>query len=308
MALERLNKILARAGVSSRRGADELIQAGAVEVNGKVVSEPGSKADPREDRIRVRGKPLPRTPRAYLLFHKPAKVITALKDPQGRQTVVDFLPPAVPRVYPVGRLDWDCQGALLLTNDGDLAHRLMHPGREIPKVYRAKIRGVPAPEALVQLAEGIELDDGMTAPANVTLLSTRAGRSWIRLVIHEGRNRQVKRMFAALDLPLLKLRRDAFAGLTVDGLPVGQVRPLRPEEIARLREIAGLPQRRPQAAKQPWRPPKGTSDEPYGPFGGRPVKPKPPSVPGPPEQPAPPGRRQPRGRRRVVRPPKRRGR
>lgn len=302
MAVERLNKLLARAGVSSRRGADEMIAAGLVEVNGEVVTEPGSKADPRRDRILVKGRPLPREERAYLLFHKPTKVITALSDPRGRQTVADFLPPDVPRVYPVGRLDWDCQGALLLTNDGDLANRLMHPGCEVPKVYRAKVRGVPAPEALLRLGAGVELADGRTAPAGVSLLSTREGRSWVRLVIHEGRNHQVKRMFEAVGLPVIKLRRDAFAGLTLEGLRLGSVRTLRPDEVARLRELAGLPKARPRSAKRPW-----SQDGPFGPFGGRPVQPKPPSTPGPPADSQTPARRTPQRtpqrRRRVVRPP-----
>ncbi len=306
MAAERLNKVLARAGVASRRGADALIFDGRVQVDGRVVREPGLRADPRKSRILVDGKPLPEERRVYLLFHKPAQVITTLKDPEGRQTVADFLPRDVPRVYPVGRLDWDCQGALLLTNDGDLAHKLMHPSTEVPKVYRAKVLGIPAEEGLQRLLEGIDLEDGRTAPAReATLLSAKAGKAWIRLVIHEGRNHQVKRMFEALNLPVLKLRRDSFAGLSVAGLPLGQLRTLAPEELNCLCELAGVPRRGGASApraERPWRPSRGDADGPYGPFGGRPVEAKPPSLPGLPEEPPTPRRRPKRPRRRVVRP------
>ena len=309
MARERLNKLLARAGVASRRGADTLIFDGHVQVNGQVVREPGLRADPRRDRVLVDGKPLPEEQRAYLVFHKPAQVITSLKDPEGRQTVAHFLPRDVPRVYPVGRLDWDCQGVLLLTNDGDLAHRLMHPSSGVPKVYRAKVQGIPAPEGLQRLLEGIDLEDGRTAPASeVTLLSSRAGKAWIRLVIHEGRNRQVKRMFEALCLPVLKLRRDSFAGLSVAGLPIGKLRVVTPDELGRLRELTGLPRPKggARSAKQ-WRPRRGETDGPYGPFGGRPVQAKPPRLPGPPDASDAPRRRPKARRRRVVRPGRKKG-
>lgn len=277
MGMERLQKVLSRAGVASRRKAEEMIAAGRVTVDGRKVTEPGTKADPGRSRIQVDGKDLPKPPLTYLMFHKPTNVISTLSDPEGRETVMDFLPPNVPRVYPVGRLDWDTQGALLLTNDGELANRLMHPSRKVPKVYRAKVLGTPAGEALQRLADGVEIDMGdeggppqlvRTAPAHeVVVVQERAGKTWIRLVIHEGRNRQVKRMFEAVGLQVLKLRRDAFAGVTPAGVPLGRLRALRPEEISHLRNIAGLAPL-PARSPDPWSPKTTMRGGPYGPFGG----------------------------------------
>ena len=224
----RLNAYLARAGLASRRGADDLIKAGRVLVNG----EPGQLNTFVEsrDRVTVDGAPVSLQRLAYLLLHKPAGVVTTARDPQGRPTVVELVPKE-PRVVPVGRLDADTTGVLLLTNDGPLAHRLAHPRYEIEKVYEAEVGGRPDEDVLRALREGVELEDGPTAPAKVR----RVGDHRIELTIHEGRNRQVKRMFDAVGHPVRSLHRSAYAGLTVQGLAPGAWRPLTPAEIERLR-------------------------------------------------------------------------
>ena len=224
----RLNAYLARAGVASRRGADELIKAGRVTVNGdpgQVNTFVGS-----HDRVAVDGTPVALQRLAYVLLHKPAGVVTTAHDPQGRPTVVDLVP-AEPRVVPVGRLDADTTGALLLTNDGQLAHRLAHPRYEIAKVYVAEIEGEPDDATLQRLADGVELEDGPTAPARVR----RLGPHTVELSIHEGRNRQVRRMLDAVGHPVRTLHRSEYAGLTLEGLAPGESRELASAEIARLR-------------------------------------------------------------------------
>ncbi len=224
----RLNAYLARAGIASRRGADELIKAGRVTVNG----EPGQLNTFIEsrDRVEVDGEPVERQALAYVLLHKPAGVVTTARDPQGRPTVVDLVQhPA--RVVPVGRLDADTTGVLLLTNDGPLAHRLAHPRYGVEKVYEAQVEGEPSDETLSQLAEGIELEDGRTAPAR----ARRLHRSRIELVLHEGRTHQVKRMLEAVGHPVVWLRRTRYAGLGVAGLEPGEWRELTPAEVERLR-------------------------------------------------------------------------
>ncbi|MFL5924914.1 MAG: pseudouridine synthase [Gaiellaceae bacterium] len=224
----RLNAYLARAGVASRRGADELIKAGRVTVNG----EPGQLNTFLEsrDRVEVDGMRVELQPPTYVLLHKPAATVTTARDPQGRSTVVDLVDhPA--RVVPVGRLDADTTGALLLTNDGELAHRLAHPRYEVEKVYEADIEGEPSDQALQQLREGIELDDGPTAPAKARLLDP----STVELAIHEGRKHQVKRMLAAVGHPVRRLHRSRYAGLTLEGLEPGAWRELEPSEVDRLR-------------------------------------------------------------------------
>jgi pseudouridine synthase len=223
----RLNAYLARAGVASRRRADELIKAGRVRVNG----EPGrldTFVGPH-DAVDVDGERVVRQRLAYVLLHKPAGTVTTARDPQGRPTVVGLV--HVPeRIVPVGRLDVDTTGALLLTNDGPLAHRLAHPRYGVEKTYEVDLRGRPDDAALRRLARGIELDDGPTAPARVR----RLGRSKIELTIHEGRNRQVKRMCEALGHPVRRLHRAAYAGLTLEGLGPGRWRELEPSEVEAL--------------------------------------------------------------------------
>jgi 23S rRNA pseudouridine2605 synthase len=224
----RLNAYLARAGVASRRKADELIKAGRVVVNG----EPGQLNTFVEsaDRVEVDGREVAPQRLAYILLHKPADVVTTASDPQGRPTVVGLVEHES-RVVPIGRLDADTTGVLLLTNDGELAHRLAHPKYEVEKVYEAEVEGEPTEETLRLLAEGVELEDGPTAPARVR----RIGRARVELAIHEGRNRQVKRMLEAVGHPVRRLKRTRYAGLTADGLEPGEWRELTPDEVSALR-------------------------------------------------------------------------
>ena len=229
----RLNAYLARAGVASRRGADELIRAGRVLVNGEP-GELGTFVSDR-DRVEVDGRPVERQALAHVLLNKPAGVVTTARDPQGRPTVVGLVPPE-PRVVPVGRLDADTTGVLLLTNDGRLAHRLAHPRYEVDKVYEAEVEGDPSPDALRRLAEGVELEDGRTAPAH----ARRLGKGRLELTIHEGRTHQVKRMCQEVGHPVRALHRSRYAGLTADGLEPGASRPLTRDEVAALRRLVGL--------------------------------------------------------------------
>ena len=224
----RLNAYLARAGVASRRGADELIKAGRVTVNG----EPGQLNTFVQslDRVEVDGERVALQRLAYVLLHKPAGVVTTARDPQGRPTVVGLVP-AEPRIVPVGRLDADTTGALLLTNDGPLAHRLAHPRYGVEKVYEAEVEGEPDDAGLEALRNGIVLDDGRTAPARVR----RLGPNTIELALHEGRNRQVRRMLEAVGHPVRALHRSAYAGLTLEGLEPGRWRELEPSEVDALR-------------------------------------------------------------------------
>jgi 23S rRNA pseudouridine2605 synthase len=224
----RLNAYLARTGVSSRRGADELIKAGRVTVNG----EPGQLNTfvEQSDRVEVDGRPVAPQRLAYVLLHKPAGVVTTARDPQRRPTVVDLVHHEA-RVVPVGRLDADTTGALLLTNDGPLAHRLAHPRYSVEKVYEVDIEGDPSDDQLRRLREGVELDDGRTAPAR----ATRLGPNRVELAIHEGRKHQVKRMCAAVGLPVTRLHRPRYAGLELGELPSGAWRELTEDEVERLR-------------------------------------------------------------------------
>ena len=229
----RLNAYLARAGIASRRAADELIRAGRVLVNGR----PGELNTQvgRRDVVELDGRRIAAQRLAHVLLHKPAGVVTTARDPHGRPTVVDLVDhPA--RVVPVGRLDADTTGVLLLTNEGELAHRLAHPRYEVEKVYEAAVEGSPGDEALRRLARGVELDDGRTAPARVRRLAP--GR--IELVLHEGRKHQVKRMCEAVGHPVRRLHRSRYAGLTLDDLAPGDWRELSRDEVEALRRNVGL--------------------------------------------------------------------
>jgi 23S rRNA pseudouridine2605 synthase len=233
----RLNAFLARAGVASRRRADELIRDGRVRVNGRA-GELNTVVG-KHDIVEVDGERVARQALAYVLLHKPPGVVTTARDPQGRATVVDLVP-SEPRVVPVGRLDADTTGALLLTNDGELAHRLAHPRYGVPKVYEADVEGKLSRSALEALRTGIELDDGMTAPAEVRVLSTSRRRSRVELTLHEGRNRQVRRMLEAVGHPARRLHRSRYAGLDLDGLQEGRWRTLTRGEVESLRGAVGL--------------------------------------------------------------------
>jgi 23S rRNA pseudouridine2605 synthase len=228
----RLNAYLARAGVASRRRSDELIQAGRVRVNG-APGELHTVVGPR-DVVEVDGQRVSAQPLSYVLLHKPPGVVTTARDPHGRRTVVDLVRHDA-RVVPVGRLDADTTGALLLTNDGPLAHRLAHPRYGVAKVYEVEVEGVPEPSALEALRDGVELDDGRTSPAEVRALAP--GR--LELTLHEGRKHQVKRMCEAVGHPVRRLHRSRYAGLAVDGLQPGQWRELTADELRALRAAAG---------------------------------------------------------------------
>src|SRR3954471_18731813 len=224
----RLNAFLARAGVASRRRADELIKAGRITVNGEL-GQLNTVVRAR-DRVEVDGREVARQRLRYALLHKPADVVTTARDPQGRPTVVELVPDE-PRVVPVGRLDADTTGALLLTNDGQLAHRLAHPRYGVEKTYVAEVEGDPGEDALQRLRDGVDLDDGRTAPAR----ARRLDRGRIELVLHEGRKHQVKRMLAAVGHPVTRLHRSGYAGLSLEGLEPGECRELEPSEVELLR-------------------------------------------------------------------------
>jgi 23S rRNA pseudouridine2605 synthase len=226
----RLNAYLARTGVASRRGADELIKTGRVRVNG-VRGELNTFVE-EGDVVDLDGRLLVPQELAYVLLHKPPGVVTTARDPHGRPTVVGLVQHEA-RVVPVGRLDADTTGALLLTNDGELAHRLAHPRYEVDKVYEAEVEGTPSDEALASLAAGVELDDGRTAPGRIRRLAP----SRVELVIHEGRKHQVKRMLEAVGHPVRRLHRSRYAGLTVEGLEPGAWRELAAAEVAALTEL-----------------------------------------------------------------------
>jgi len=224
----RLNAYLARAGIASRRGAEALIREGRVTVNGEVAGL--ATFVEGQDRVEVDGAEVAPEPLTYVLLQKPAGVVTTARDPHGRPTVVGLVDHER-RVVPVGRLDADTTGVLLLTNDGALAHRLMHPRYEVDKVYEAEVEGELSDEALEALRRGVELDDGPTAPAG----ARRLAPSRLELTLHEGRKHQVKRMLAAVGHPVTSLHRSSYAGLTAEGLAPGEWRELRPEEVRRLR-------------------------------------------------------------------------
>lgn len=240
--MERLQKYMARCGVASRRKAEEMITAGEVRVNGEIVKELGFKIEPERDKVEVKGiRVVPPEHLVYLLLHKPKGYVTTARDPEGRPTVLDLVHshPAHKniRVYPVGRLDRDTTGLLLLTNDGNLAYALTHPSHQVEKVYEAMVAGIPDNDKLNRLRRGILLEDGLTSPAEVDILSIKEGNAILRVAIHEGRKRQVRRMCRAVGHPVLELKRIAMGPLFLGDLPPGQVRPLAPEELRKLRKI-----------------------------------------------------------------------
>jgi len=225
--------------VASRRACERLIEEGRVSVNGAVATV-GQSIEPGNDTVTIDGNPIAMEDRVYLVLNKPAGVVTSSHDEFGRKTVLDCLKGVRARVYPVGRLDMDVEGVLLLTNDGEMANRLMHPRYGINKVYWARVRGRVTEEALKQLAFGVMLDDGMSAPAEASLLEQEPHSAQIQLVLHEGRKREVKRMCEAVGHPVKRLRRIAFANIEVDGLRPGEWRYLTSQELATLRGITGL--------------------------------------------------------------------
>lgn len=237
--MERLQKVIAQAGVASRRKAETLITEGKVTVNGQVVTELGTKVS-KGDRIEVNGIQIEGEESVYYVLYKPTGVISAVSDDKDRKVVTDFFPLTKERIYPIGRLDYDTSGVLLMTNDGDFANILMHPKYHVDKVYVAKIKGIPLREKMRELERGVVLEDGKTAPSKVKIISVdkRKGTAIVQITIHEGRNRQVRRMFEAVGYPVLKLKREQFGFIGLHGLRPGDYRPLSPHEIKLLRNLA----------------------------------------------------------------------
>ena len=239
---ERLQKILARAGISSRRAAEEMITAGRVAVNGRVVTELGSKADPGRDAITLDGRPVrPATRNVYILLYKPAGYVTTMKDPQGRPVVTDLLKGANERLFPVGRLDYNTEGLLLITNDGAWANTLAHPRHEVDKEYHVRVRGEVSTEQTDSLAAGVVLEDGPTAPARVHQIKASDNNTWLSVVIHEGRFRQVRRMCEAVGLSVVRLKRVRYGSLALGDLKPGEYRVLSDSEARTLATGEPLP-------------------------------------------------------------------
>ncbi|KRM90999.1 ribosomal large subunit pseudouridine synthase B [Liquorilactobacillus cacaonum DSM 21116] len=233
---ERLQKVMANAGVASRRASEKMILAGLVSVNGKIVKELGTKVSV-SDVVVVSGKTLDIEKKVYFLFYKPRGVITAASDDKERKVVTDYFKNVEQRIYPVGRLDYDTSGLLLMTNDGDLANKLMHPRNKIAKTYVAKVSGIPANEDFKKLRLGITIEGKKTAPAKAKLLSSdqKKNKSLVSLTIHEGRYHQVKKMFDAIGHPVEKLKRETYGFLTLDGLTSGEYRELTNDEVLHLK-------------------------------------------------------------------------
>lgn len=236
--MERLQKVMAHAGIASRRKSEEIIEAGRVKVNGEVVTELGTKVSVN-DEITVDEIPLTREQKVYVLLNKPRETISTVDDPKNRDTVLDMVEGVEERIYPVGRLDWDTTGALLLTNDGELSYKLTHPSFEFPKTYVVKANGHMRKKDGTILAKGIKLDGKMTAPAKVNILSydSRTNSTMVRITLHEGRNHQVKNMFKEIGFPVDKLTREKFGFLSVDNMQSGEWRFLTPHEVKQLEHI-----------------------------------------------------------------------
>ena len=233
----RLQKYLAHAGVASRRAAEELIVGGNVRVNGKIVRELGTSVE-KSDTVAVAGKvvSLP-AKHTYIVLHKPLGVVTTMRDPQGRRTVSDLLPKGLPRIVPVGRLDYDTSGVLLLTNDGELAHVLTHPRFGVEKTYRAVVKGQLSPDELERLRRGMRLEEARAAGARVKVIASPGDRTVLDITIHEGRNRQVRRMLEAVGHPVRELRRLRFGPIALGTLAPGRTRSASARELAQLREL-----------------------------------------------------------------------
>ncbi|MET0405998.1 MAG: pseudouridine synthase, partial [Cystobacter sp.] len=238
MAAERLQKYLARAGVASRRHAEELITSGRVTVNNEKVTELGSKVSPG-DLVSVDGSLVtPPDESSYFLLYKPVGVVTTLSDPQGRPTVANYIEETGKRLFPVGRLDYDAEGALLVTDDGALAHKLTHPSFQVPRTYLAKVKGSPDAATLDKLRGGVRLEDGMATPLSVDVFEKAERNTWLKIVVAEGRPHLIKRLCAAVGAPVVRLYRPSYAGVSVDSLRPGELRPLSDSQVRQLQEVA----------------------------------------------------------------------
>lgn len=271
----RLNKLIAEAGLASRRGADRMIEEGQVTVNGKKVFELGVKVDPNKDTILINGKPLRRAAqKIYLLFNKPKGVITSMEDPAGRPTVADYMEKVPFRVFPVGRLDWDSEGLLLLTNDGDLANKIMHPKEEITKTYLVKLSGQPKPEQIQKLLRGVSIVGGKVAAKHIEKIKRQEGSEqydWYKIVITEGKNRQIRQMFEKIGFDVMKLQRVAIGCLRLGNVDRGEVvflhedslelifKPDMPEEVKAKKTYKGRAQEQAQSKAKKVGGPKGSA-------------------------------------------------
>jgi 23S rRNA pseudouridine2605 synthase len=269
----RIQKLLSTAGVSSRRKAEELMAEGRVKVNGKVVTELGTRVNPAKDKVEVDGKAVMQPESfIYLAMNKPPNYISSLSDPEGRPIITDLLPRKMPRVWPVGRLDWDSEGLIILTNDGNLTNLLTHPSHDVPKTYAVKVQGLLANDSpvVLNLREGVRLDDGdVTQPAHVEVVRDNGRNTWLEITIHEGKNRQIRRMFEALEHRVMKLRRIAMGPLTIDGIASGTFRSLTHAEVAHL--YGELEERLPEQAQPSKRALKREREE----RGNKPAPPRP---------------------------------
>lgn len=233
--MERLQKFLADAGVASRRKSEEFIQQGKVKVNGVIVKELGFKVDPEKDKVEYEGKTLNiENERIVLMLNKPKDVISSAKDPQGRKTVLDLIPDKFPRLYPVGRLDYESEGMILLTNDGELANKITHPKNEVRKVYSVWVFGYPSKDTMSKFSKGVELEDGTTAPAEIKLIKKGKTTSQMEVAIKEGKKRQIRRMFDALGHPVSRLVRTQIGELKMGILEEGKYKKLKEQEIKKI--------------------------------------------------------------------------
>ena len=241
MGEERLQKLIIRAGLMSRREAENFITAGRVTVDGEVVNRLGARADAEKNKICVDGRQLTfDVEKIYLLLNKPEGFLSTAKDKRGHATVMDLVSDISARVYPCGRLDLNSAGLILMTNDGELMNALLHPKFKVPKTYRVKVEGDLTAEKISQLCAGVELEDGLTAPAEISLINADKNSSTLEITIREGRNRQIRRMLAAVGCNVKKLTRIKFAGLTLEGVPSGKYRRLTNKEIRNLKNLAGI--------------------------------------------------------------------
>lgn len=239
--MERLQKFMSRHGIASRRVCEEIIASGKVKVNGKLINTPGYIVNPDKDKVAVDGQTLGTAEKSvYIIMNKPRGYISTASDPQGRKIVSDLLQGVMERVYPIGRLDADSEGLLLLTNDGDLTYFLTHPGHKVPKTYKVRVKGIPKQQDLEKLSSGIMLDDGITAPAKINFIEEREGNALYEITIYEGRNRQIRRMFDKIGHEVLRLRRTKIGSIFLGELKPGQFRLMREQELRSLKKIAGM--------------------------------------------------------------------
>ena len=275
MATVRLQKVLAQAGLASRRAAEAMITAGRVRVDGRVVTELGTKVDPRASRVEVDGQRIVAEDRVYVVVHKPRGVVSTMSDPEGRPSVRELLEAVPGRVYPVGRLDFATSGVLLATNDGDFAEALMHPRKAVPKTYVVKAHGEMQTADLDAWRRGVQLEDGKTLPARVRMLRHEAGKTWFELTITEGRNQQVRRMGEATGFRVMRLARVEVAGVTSEGLRPGDWRYLTVDELTAMKKEYGVPRKvvspppQPVAPRRAWSAPRDEDEAEHKPrYGG----------------------------------------